>query len=158
MTAPAKRLTAVTGGASATPLLVLFAFNLVDEFDRVAFGVLGPEIRDAFELSDSRITAIASLAGLTAILAALPIGVLADRLRRVRIAGLGAAAWGGFTVVTALAPATWVLLLARMGAGVGRVVNEPVHASLLTDYYAPQQHPKVFAVHRAANPVGLTSA
>jgi ABC-type branched-subunit amino acid transport system ATPase component/MFS family permease len=155
---PATRLAAVTGGASATPLLVLFAFNLVDEFDRVAFGVLGPEIRDSFELSDSRITAIASLAGLTAILAALPIGVLADRLRRVRIAGLGAAAWGGFTVLTALAPATWLLLLARMGAGVGRVVNEPVHASLLTDYYAPQHHPKVFAVHRAANPVGLTSA
>jgi ABC-type branched-subunit amino acid transport system ATPase component/MFS family permease len=153
-----KRLTAVTGGAPVLPLAVLFSFNLVDEFDRVAFGVLGPEIRDAFALSDSRITAIASLAGVTAILAALPVGVLADRVRRVRLAGIGAAVWGGMTVLTALSPATWVLLLARMGAGIGRIVNEPVHASLLTDYYRAEQHPKVFAVHRAANPLGLTSA
>jgi ABC-type branched-subunit amino acid transport system ATPase component/predicted MFS family arabinose efflux permease len=152
------RLAAATGGASATPLLVLFAFNLVDEFDRVAFGVLTPEIRDSFGLSDRGIVAIASIAGVTALLAALPIGVLADRFRRVRLAGLGAGVWGGMTIVTALSPVAWVLTLARMGAGIGRVVNEPVHASLLTDYYAPESHPKVFALHRLANPIGLGSA
>lgn len=153
-----SRLAGVTGGASATPLLILFAFNLVDEFDRVAFGVLTPEIRDEFGLSDSGIVAIASIAGVTALLAALPIGVLADRFRRVRMAGIGAATWGGMTVLTALSPAVWILTLARMGAGIGRVVNEPVHASLLTDYYEPQHHPRIFALHRLANPIGLGSA
>ena len=152
------RLAALTGGASATPLLVLFLFNLVDEFDRVAFGVLSPEIRDEFGLSDSGIVAIGSIAGVTALLVALPIGVLADRARRVRLAGVGAATWGGMTILTALAPSTVLLTLARMGAGIGRVVNEPVHASLLTDYYAPADHPKVFALHRLANPIGLASA
>ncbi len=152
------RLAAITGGASATPLLILFAFNLVDEFDRVAFGVLTPEIRDTFGLSDSGIVAIASIAGVTALLAALPIGVLADRFRRVRMAGLGAGVWGGMTIVTALSPVAWVLTMARMGAGIGRVVNEPVHASLLTDYYEAEHHPKVFALHRLANPIGLASA
>jgi len=153
-----NRFLAATGGAATTPLFVLFLFNLVDEFDRVAFGVLSPEIRDEFGLSDSGIVAVASIAGVTALLAALPIGVLADRFNRVRLAGLGAVAWGGMTVVTALSPTTWVLTLARMGAGIGRVVNEPVHASLLTDYYAPRTHPKVFALHRLANPIGLASA
>jgi ABC-type branched-subunit amino acid transport system ATPase component/predicted MFS family arabinose efflux permease len=153
-----NRLAAVTGGASATPLLILFVFNLVDEFDRVAFGVLTPEIRDSFGLSDSGIVAIASIAGVTALLAALPIGVLADRLRRVRLAGVGAGVWGGMTILTALSPVAWFLTLARMGAGIGRVVNEPVHASLLTDYYPPVTHPRVFALHRLANPIGLASA
>jgi ABC-type branched-subunit amino acid transport system ATPase component/predicted MFS family arabinose efflux permease len=152
------RLAAITGGASATPLLILFAFNLVDEFDRVAFGVLTPEIRNEFGLRDREIVAIASLAGVTALVAALPIGVLADRFRRVRMAGVGAATWGGMTVLTALAPAVWILTVARIGAGIGRVVNEPVHASLLTDYYEPKTHPKVFALHRLANPIGLGSA
>lgn len=152
------RVTATTGGVTAVPLVVLFALNLVDEFDRVAFGVLSPEIRDTFGLSDSGIVAVGSLAGVTALLAALPIGVLADRVRRVRLAGVGAAAWGGFTILTALAPAVWVLTLARMGAGIGRIVNEPVHASLLTDYYPPPSHPRVFALHRLANPIGLSSA
>jgi len=147
-----------TGGVTAVPLLVLFALNLVDEFDRVAFGVLSPEIRDAFGLSDSGIVAVGSLAGVTALLAALPVGILADRVRRVRLSAVGAAAWGGFTVLTALAPAVWVLTVARIGAGVGRIVNEPVHASLLTDYYPPASHPRVFALHRLANPIGLGSA
>ena len=153
-----RRLAAATGGVTATPLVVLFLLNLVDEFDRVAFGVLSPEIRDTFGLSDSGIVAVGSLAGVTALLAALPIGVLADRVRRVRLAAVGAAAWGGFTVLTALAPVTWVLTVARMGAGVGRIVNEPVHASLLTDYYPTTHHPRVFALHRLANPIGLGSA
>ena len=152
------RLAAATGGAATAPLAVLFALNLVDEFDRVAFSVLSPEIRDTFGMSDSTIVGIASVAGVTALLAALPIGVVADRVRRVRLAGLGAAAWGGFTVLTAAAPAVWVLVLARTGASVGRIVNEPVHASLLSDYYPPATHPRVFALHRLANPVGLGSA
>jgi ABC-type branched-subunit amino acid transport system ATPase component/predicted MFS family arabinose efflux permease len=153
-----NRLRLATGGAATAPLLLLFALNLVDEFDRVAFGVLGPEIRDTFGLSDSGLVAIGSLAGVTSLFMALPIGVLADRVRRVRLAGAGAAGWAGFTILTALSPTTWVLAAARMGAGVGRIVNEPVHASLLADYYEPQHHPKVFALHRLANPIGLTSA
>jgi hypothetical protein len=62
------------------------------------------------------------------------------------------------TILTASRPSTLLLTLARMGAGIGRVVNEPVHASLLTDYYEPKDHPKVFALHRLANPIGLGSA
>ena len=151
------RLRALTGGAATTPLLVLFAFNLVDEFDRVAFVVLTPEIRGEFGLSDRGIVTIASIAGVTALLAALPIGVLADRFRRVRMAGIGAGIWGGMTIATAVAPATGLLTAARMGAGIGRVVNEPVHASLLTDYYPAQAHPRVFALHRLANPIGVGS-
>jgi len=153
-----RRLTAATGGVTAAPLVVLFLLNLVDEFDRVAFGVLSPEIRDTFGLSDSGIVAVGSAAGVTSLLAALPIGVLADRVRRVRLAAAGALAWGGFTILTAVSPSTWVLTIARMGAGVGRIVNEPVHASLLTDYYPTTHHPRVFALHRLANPIGLASA
>ena len=151
------RLRAITGGAAVTPLFVLFAFNLVDEFDRVAFVVLTTEIRTEFGLSDSGIVMIGSIAGVTALLAALPIGVLADRFRRVRMAGIGAGIWGGMTIATAVSPTAWILTLARMGAGIGRVVNEPVHASLLTDYYPPQAHPRVFALHRLANPIGVGS-
>ena len=145
-------------GASSLPLAVLFALNLVDELDRVAFGVLSPEIRADFGLTDAGIVGIGAAAGVTSLVAALPVGVLADRVRRVRLAGAGALAWSGATVLTALSPTTWVLVLARIGAGTGRIVNEPVHASLLSDYYPPAAHPRVFALHRLANPLGLSSA
>ncbi|MCW2607032.1 MAG: ABC-type branched-chain amino acid transport system, ATPase component [Frankiales bacterium] len=146
------------GGAPVLPLAVLFALNLVDELDRVAFGVLSPEIRTDFGLTDAGIVGIGAAAGVTSLLAALPLGVLADRVHRVRLAAAGAFAWSGATVLTALSPAVWVLVLARIGAGTGRIVNEPVHASLLSDYYPPAAHPRVFALHRLANPLGLSSA
>jgi ABC-type branched-subunit amino acid transport system ATPase component/predicted MFS family arabinose efflux permease len=153
-----ERLLRITGGAPAAPLVVLFGLNVVDEHDRVAFGVLTPEIRNHFDLSDDGIVAIGSLAAVTALLAALPIGYVADRVRRVRFSALAALLWGSMTVLTGAAPVVAVLLLARMGAGIGRIVNEPVHASLLADYYEPRTHPRVFAAHRLANPVGLGSA
>ncbi len=142
-------------GAPVLPLVVLFTLNLVDELDRVAFGVLSPEIRSDFGLTDAGIVGIGAAAGVTSLLAALPIGVLADRVHRVRLAAGGALAWSAATVLTALAPVVSVLALARIGAGTGRIVNEPVHASLLSDYYPPAAHPRVFALHRLANPLGL---
>ena len=145
----------LVGSAPLAPLGILFALNLVDEFDRVAFGVLSPEIRDTFNLSDSGIVAIGSLAAVFALCAALPIGYLADRTNRVRLSAVAALVWGSMTVLTGLAPVVFVLFIARLGAGIGRIVNEPVHASLLADYYPAERHPRVFAVHRLANPVSL---
>ncbi|MBW3668758.1 MAG: MFS transporter [Actinobacteria bacterium] len=158
MAAVRERLLRLTGGASPTPLLVLFGLNIVDELDRVAFGVLTPEIRNAFDLSDQGIVAIGSLAAVMALLAALPIGFTADRMRRVRLSAVAAVVWGSMAVLTGVAPFVAVLFFARLGAGVGRIVNEPVHASLLADYYRPEVHPRVFALHRLANPIGLGSA
>ena len=143
------------GGAPLAPLGILFALNLVDEFDRVAFGVLSPEIRDHFDLSDGGIVGIGALAAVFALCAALPIGYYADRVNRVRLSAAAALVWGTMTVFTGLAPAVIFLILARMGAGLGRIVNEPVHASLLSDYYPPDKHPRIFAIHRLANPLSL---
>ncbi|HVL80093.1 MAG TPA: MFS transporter [Actinomycetota bacterium] len=153
-----SRLRGVTGGAPVLPLLILFALNLVDEFDRVAFGVLTPEIRNEFGLSDEQIVLIGATVAVLVLMAALPIGYLADRVRRVRLSGIAALAWASMTILTGLAPVVAVLFLARLGAGLGRIINEPVHSSLLADLYEPHAHPKVFAFHRMANPLGLGSA
>ena len=40
------RLSTITLGAPAFPLVVLFGLNAVDELDRTAFAVLLPDIRD----------------------------------------------------------------------------------------------------------------
>ncbi|MEY2476519.1 MAG: branched-chain amino acid transport system ATP-binding protein livF [Actinomycetota bacterium] len=149
-----KRLTRYTGGVSAVPLLVLVGLNFVDEFDRVAFAALTPEIRDAFNLSDTGIQAVALVSGVFTLLAALPLGILADRFNRVRIAVIAAVLWAVCAVFTGLVPVLWLLVAVRLGSGMGRIINEVVHPSLLQDYYPSETHPRVFGVHRAANAVG----
>ncbi|HEX6418699.1 MAG TPA: MFS transporter, partial [Acidimicrobiales bacterium] len=143
-----------TQGAPIYPLGVLFGLNMVDELDRTAFGILLPEIRDHFGLDNNGILTVVSLSLIAALILALPIGFYADRWRRVAIARSGASVWGAFSVLTGLASNLWVLGTARAGAGLGRAVNDPVHNSLMADYYDIPARPRVYAVHRYANALG----
>jgi ABC-type branched-subunit amino acid transport system ATPase component/MFS family permease len=154
MSAWARWKERTTGGAPLFPLGVLFGLNMVDELDRTAFGVLLPEIRDHFDLDMSGILTVASLSMVVALLLALPIGFLADRSRRAPIAVGGATTWAAFSVLTGAAPNLWTLGVARAGAGLGRAVNDPVHNSLIADYYDIPVRPRVYGVHRYANALG----
>ena len=157
MTGIRQRLRDVAGGEATTPLLILFGLNFVDEFDRIAFAALTPEIRDAFDLSDAGIGAIGITAAVFYLMAALPMGFLADRRNRIRLSALAALMWGVASVLTGIVPAVFLLFLVRLMAGLGRVVNEIVHPSLLGDYYKPEHHGRVFVVHRMANPLSAIS-
>ncbi len=150
----ARGLKGITGGAPFVPLAVLFGLNLVDEFDRVAFGALIPEIRDRFDVSDAQILTLGAITGVFTLLAALPLGVLADRLNRVRLSIGAAILWGVTSVLTGIVPSLILLYLVRLGSGLGRIINEVVHPSLLADYYPRENQPRVFGVHRAANSIG----
>ena len=145
--------TAVVLGASAVPLALLFVLNFVDEFDRVAFAALAPEIRDAFGLSDTGLSSLRAISGVLTLFAALPLGILADRTHRVRLSVVAGFLWGICAVLTGVVGAVFLLFLVRLGSGLGRIINEVVHPSLLGDFYPPQSHPRVFGIHRLANAV-----
>jgi len=142
------------GPSGLAPLAILFGLNMVDEFDQVAFGALAPEIRNHFNLSSASFILLVSLSGALSILVAAPLGYLADRYNRVRIAQIAGLVWGFAALGTGLAPVLGVLVATRFLGGVGRLVNEPVHPSLLADYYPPASLPTVFGVHRFANILG----
>lgn len=143
------------GDSGPLPLVILFGLNVVDEFDRVAFGVLAPEIRDAFDLSNAQLVSIVSITAATAISLSVPLAYLADRSSRLRLVRLGALTWGLAGILLGLAPTVAIIVVARFMGGVGVLVNQPVHSSLLADYYPASVHPGVFGVHRFANNVGI---
>jgi ABC-type branched-subunit amino acid transport system ATPase component/predicted MFS family arabinose efflux permease len=145
----------ITGGRSATPLLLLTSLLVVDEFDRSAFNVLTPTIRDAFHLNTQGILGVLTLVAIVALGSQVFIGYYADRYPRLRIAALGAAIWGIFTLGTGIAPTIVLLVIARSATGIGRAVNDPTHNSLLADYYPPEVRTSVYGFHRAGPPVGL---
>jgi branched-chain amino acid transport system ATP-binding protein len=145
----------ITGGAALFPLIVLFGLNAVDQLDQSAFGVLLPNIRDDFHLNTEGILTVVSLSFVAALVLALPVGFWADRLHRVSIVILAGILWGTFSVLTGLAVSVVMLGIARAGSGLGRAFNDPVHNSLIPDYYDVPVRPKVYAVHRSGNAIGL---
>ena len=151
---PIKAVGEVAGSGPVFALLVLFGLNCVDELDRTGFGILLPNVRDAFGMSNTGILTLVALTLLGAFLMQMPIAIWADRGNRVFITLLGAATWAAFSVMTGLSTAIWMLIVARAGAGIGRAVVDPTHSSLLSDWFAVDRRPAVFSFHRAANVLG----
>lgn len=151
---PIAALRRAVGDGPLYALLILFGLNAADELDRTAFGILLPNIRDDLGMSNGSILSLVAVTMLGALLMQLPIAIWADRGNRVRLALMGAAAWGVFSLMTGFSTTVWMLIIARSGAGIGRAVVEPTHGSLLADYFAVDRRASVFSIHRAGNVVG----
>ncbi|MFZ4518664.1 MAG: ATP-binding protein, partial [Microthrixaceae bacterium] len=151
---PGRAMKDLVGTGPVFPLVILFGLNMADEFDRTGFGILLPNVRDAFGMSNTGILTLVGLTALGALLLQMPIAIWADRGNRVVITLLGATTWAVFSVMTGAATATWMLVVARTGTGIGRAVVDPTHNSLLSDYYPVDRRPAVFSFHRAANVLG----
>src|SRR5262245_62284003 len=85
---PRQYFNEISAGQALFPLLILFGLNAVDELDRTAFGVLGPNIRDSFDLSNQQFLALVALTLLGGLLLEVPLAYYSDRLPRARIAVL----------------------------------------------------------------------
>jgi branched-chain amino acid transport system ATP-binding protein len=142
------------GGPFIFPLAVLFLIYFFDEFDTAAFGTLAPEIEKSFHLTDARFAVIVLLNLTIVLLAAVPVGYAGDRLPRRTLIVVGGIVAGVFSFATGLVTTVGLLLLVRVFNGFGLLVNDPIHTSLLSDYYPPDKRPNVFATHRNAARVG----
>lgn len=145
------------GDQPVLPIGVLAGLNLVDEFDRIAYATLTPEIRDAFGTSDAVINTIATLSAVMILVTAIPTGRATDRYSRVRLSLVAALLWAICSALTGVVPTIALLIVVRLLSGVGRNANEVVHPSLISDLYEPASHPRVFFVHRLGNPVAQAS-
>ena len=94
----------ITLGYALFPLVVLFGLNALDEADRDMFGVLAPDIRDHFHLSNQGFLSIVALTLIGGLLLEVPLAYYADRLPRMRIAVIGAAVWAVFGIFTGRPP------------------------------------------------------
>jgi branched-chain amino acid transport system ATP-binding protein len=151
------RPSVATGGAAAAPLVILFLLNALDELDGSVFAVLSPEIRDWFGISLGTVATLGAIGTLLTIAIAIPIGFLADRLRRTLMVGIAAIVWATFTLSTGLATGVLMLAAFRAGSGLAKTIS-PAVQSLLADYYPREARGTVFAFHGLANPLGQVVA
>src|SRR3954451_25132341 len=149
------RIDPFVGGAALFPLVSLFLLFFFDEFDTAAFGVLAPDIERSFHLSDARFGLIVILNVSIVLLLAVSIGWLGDRIKRTWLVVAGGVLACVFSFLTGVVGVVGLLFVVRIGNGLGRLINEPVHSSLLADYYPPDARGPVYAIHRTAPQWGL---
>jgi ABC-type branched-subunit amino acid transport system ATPase component/predicted MFS family arabinose efflux permease len=144
----------LTDGGPISALLILFGLNMVAQMDATGFGILVPNIRDAFHLSDAGVLSLIAVAALVGLSLQVPIAQLADRRRRTRLMLVGAAVFSAFSVGTGLSFTLWVLVVMRCGSGIGAATVGPTHNSLLADWYPINARPRVYAFHYSALALG----
>ncbi len=92
----------VSGGEALLPLIVLVGLNFSNQLDLTAFGILAPDIRDAFGLSNGGFLTLVALTTLGALLLPVPLAYYSDRLPRITLAFVGAVIWAVFGLFTGL--------------------------------------------------------
>jgi predicted MFS family arabinose efflux permease len=141
--------------SKATPALtVLFLVNILNFYDRLALSAVAEPIRREFRLSDAQIGALVTWFTVVLALAGIPLGRLADTGSRRRLLAAGIAIWAGLTGLAAAATSYAMLLITRLGVGVGEAVCAPTAASWIGDLVPANRRGRAMATFMMAVPVG----
>jgi ABC-type branched-subunit amino acid transport system ATPase component/predicted MFS family arabinose efflux permease len=151
---PGLWLANIAGGGPVYALLILFGLNMVTQMNTTAFGILLPNIRDAFHVSNAGILAVVAVAGVVGLAMQVPIAQAADRHNRIHLMLLGAGVFACFVFGTGLAVSVWMLVLTQSGSGIGQATVGPTHNSLIADWFPIESRPRVYSFHFGSNAVG----
>src|SRR6202043_1815295 len=115
--------------------LILTAIVSLDELEGAAINVLAPEIQRTFHISEGTIVFIGTASAAFFVLGAVPMGWLADRVRRGPIVGGASVLFGVFVLASGFAVNAFMLFWTRFFTGVAKANTIPVHGSLIADAY-----------------------
>jgi len=145
----------ITSWYSNYVLGLLLSANILNFIDRSVIGILLEDIKDDFYLSDAQLGfldgyAFALLYGLMSI----PIARCADHASRQSIICGSILFWSLFSALTGSARSYWMIVVARVGAGIGEAGCSPSAQSLIFDFFPPGQRTRALAIYWLGIPIG----
>ncbi len=147
--------TRVLGGRlRAETVLVLALVLALDSADRASLGALAPSIKSAFHISNTDIGILASAFSVVGGVATVPVGVLTDRVHRVRLLAGSIMIWSIAMVATGLSVTFLMLFVARLFLGVVTATGGPTIASLTGDLYRPNERGRILSWIRSGELIG----
>lgn len=122
--------------------------NVSGWVDRGILGILAPSIEHDFKITDTEVSLLQGLAfGLFFAVLGLPIARFADRTNRRNIIAAGAALWSVFTTASAAATSFLMLLVMRVGVGVGEATLNAPSISLIADYFPRERLSRAMSIY-----------
>ncbi len=129
-------------------LLALLAVYMVHHLDRVAIALLLEPLGREFQLSDSQRGLLAGMGyAIPFAIAGIPLGMLIDRVNRVRLLTTLLCVWSGLTALCAAASGFGWLLAARIGVGAAESGGTPANVSIIADYFRPSRRSAAFGIY-----------
>src|SRR5262245_2717569 len=136
-------------------LIVLFAVNTLNFYDRQILGAVGETVRDEWKLSDTALGSLGTAFTLLYAVVGVPLGRLTDRYSRRWILCAGVTVWSVLTAASGVARNFNELFVVRLGVGSGEAVCAPASASLIGDLFPASRRAKALSVFMMGLPLGI---
>jgi MFS family permease len=144
-TAAGRTLVTTVGGPERTRVVLIMACVLaLASADNATVGAAAIELRRALRITNTDIGILVSVTSLVAAVFSLPLGVLADRMRRTWLLAFALVIWGTAMLWSATASSFGQLLLARLLLGAVTAAAGPVIASLTGDWFSPSERGRIY--------------
>lgn len=135
-------------------LILLVLINIVNFYDRNVGGALAEPMRHEFGLSDTQIGWLGTAFTLLYAVIGLPLGWLADKRSRKKLLAGGIIIWGALTAMAAWAVNLPMLVISRLGLGVGEAAVAPTSTSWIGDLFSAERRSKPLSLFMLGVPVG----
>ncbi len=135
-------------------LAVLFLINILNFYDRNVAGALAEPMKKEFDLSDQQIGLLGSAFIWIYAIVGVPLGLMADRMKRKTLLIGGVIVWSVLTAMNAFALNFTHLLVARLGVGIGEAVVAPAATSWIGDLVPTSKRARALALFMLGVPVG----
>jgi MFS family permease len=140
-------------------LLLMSLISLIGSYDRYLVGILVESIKHDLKVSDGQVGLLTGLGfALVYSLLAVPVARLSDGGRRVPVLALALMLWSIMTALCGAAAGFPMLLLARMGVGVGEAGCVPTTQAILSDHFPERWRATAIAIATVASGIGLMLA
>ena len=149
------RVTTRVGGPARLRVVLLLAGVLSLQSAEIGtIGALAAQLEKALRADNTELGLLTTAASLVGAVAALPVGVLADRANRVRMLVWATAAWSVGMAASGFADGYLMLLLTRLALGAVIGVSGPVVASLTGDLFPAKERARIYGMVLTGELVG----
>src|ERR1700689_4381100 len=135
-------------------IIILFAINILNFYDRNVAGALVEPMRKEFHLSDTQVGLLGTAFTVLYAIIGVPLGRVADVWSRKRLLAGGMIIWGVLTGLAAVVPSFGGLMVSRLGVGVGEAACAPTGTSWIGDLVSPTKRARALALFMLGVPVG----
>jgi predicted MFS family arabinose efflux permease len=143
------------GGSARLRVIVLLACVLaLDSADKATVGAVAAQLEKDMGIGNTQIGLLLTISTAVAALATLPVGLLTDRINRVRLLSAAILVWSLTMVVAGASDSYLMLLLTRIGLGAVGATATPAVASLTGDLFPAAERGRIYGFILSGELVG----
>lgn len=135
----------LVGGRARMKVIILLACLLaLDAADKATVGAVAMELEHGLKIDNVQIGWLVAASTGVAAVVTLPFGALVDKVHRIRLVVAAIVLWSLAMAVSGAATSFLMLLLTRLFMGAVAAVTIPASASLIGDFFRPQERGRIF--------------